>query len=283
MLSSEHLPSLMPIHRPNKVLIELFGEGMCPFTALLSTGTLSPLLQLPGMDSLVDVDYTPFGNAYYLSTQCGGVRAPAGCDGSTACLYNSTTRECWDDACGREHAEAPAWCLDAEPNCQHGDAECVANQVQACAKEAACDPKAVFSLAACMFGEYLKPQGYRMWPGNATESSVLAVARECARTANAPWERIDGCLQSPERRRSAIRAAARNTPVHEGVPWLMVDGVPVEYDDEPTIADLADTVCAAASFAAHEMPAACSARALAALRQRQKAKAQSESSVRRTC
>lgn len=274
MLSSERLPSLVPIHRPNKVLIELFGEGMCPYTALLSTSTLSPLLQLPGMDSLVDVDYTPFGNAYYLSTQCGGVRAPAGCDGSTACLYNSTTRECWGEACGREHAEAPAWCLDAEPNCQHGEVECVANQVQACAKEASCDPKAVFSLAACMFGEYRRPQGYRMWPGNATESSVLAVARECARVADAPWERIDSCMQSPERRRAAMVAAARNTPVHDGVPWVMVDGVPLVTADEPTIADLAEAVCAAASFAAREAPA-CSVRALAALRQREQGKTQS--------
>ena len=279
MQSSEHLPSLLPIHRSNKVLIELFGEGMCPYTALFSTGTLHPLMQLPGMDSLVEVDYTPFGNAYYLSGRCGGVRAPTGCDGSTSCLYNSTTRECWDESCGREHARVPAWCLDTEPNCQHGEVECVANQVQACAKELGCDPTAVFSLAVCMFDWYLRPQGHMMWPGNATASSVLYVAHECARTTNVPWARIDSCLQSPERRRAATRAAARNTPVHDGVPWVMVDGKPLDYDDEPTIADLAATVCAAASLTASDTPA-CLPRALAALRRQQQAK--TEPSFKRT-
>ena len=303
-----------PVRARRKLQLKLYGESMCPFTADFVVNTLPKAREQPGIAAAIDVEYVPWGNAYTPSEQCGGVPAPPLCNGSTACLYDASARTCFSSACGSAVASPPGWCFAAEPNCQHGASECRANRIQACAAQQTAAPaNASLALAQCMFADYLTEGSERMHPGHvslnrsastsaearaaasgtdsdrAAHSSastlaaavaweledVDAVAAGCAHVAGLKWESLQACANG-KHGEEAVRAQARKTPMHDYVPWVELDGVPLSAanisggnatdDDDLTPALLVKAVCDAIPLDDDHRPGACAALPLAALR-----------------
>lgn len=265
---------------------------MCPFTAELVAETVAKVRQQPGVSSAVDFEYIPFGNAYWLTDSCGGVRAPPLCNGSTACLYNASVRTCFSGACGG--GAPPSTCFSGAPNCQHGASECRGNRIQACAREHG-PATAALELATCMFRDYLESDAERMHPGHkasqldrataaelASAAAKLAdeevrdvdgVGRQCAETLGLDWDAIASCVDGSDGDKAERAAFLATPPEHEYVPWLTLNGAYLnasDYaseggdDEDFTPASLLTALCRA--LPADSRPSACGAHALEALR-----------------
>ena len=106
-------------------------------------------------------------------------------------------------------------------------------------------------------------------------ADVDAVAAECAHVAGLKWASLQACADG-KHGEEAVRAQARKTPMHDYVPWVELDGVPLfaanitggnaTDDDDLTPALLVQAVCAAIPLDEPHRPAACAALPLAALR-----------------
>ena len=106
-------------------------------------------------------------------------------------------------------------------------------------------------------------------------ADVDAVAAECAHVAGLKWASLQACADS-KHGEEAVRAQARKTPMHDYVPWVELDGVPLfaanitggnaTEDDDLTPALLVQAVCDAIPLDQDNRPAACAALPLAALR-----------------
>ena len=199
----------------------LYGEAGCPFTSAFVLGDLQTALAELG--PLVAVTYIPFGNAYYITEACGGVPAPDPCYNSTSCLYNSTVRGCFDRLCSSAVVEPEPTCFAGNVRCQHGAVECYADRIQACAVEV--DTETAFPLSRCMFAAF---SNGTLALGLSTPPQIAAVGEECAALVAADWNEIGSCVNSSTRGDAAVRAMARLTPVHPGVPYLTVNGSEVD-------------------------------------------------------
>ena len=106
-------------------------------------------------------------------------------------------------------------------------------------------------------------------------ADVDAVAAGCAHVAGLKWASLQVCADG-KHGEEAVRAQARKTPMHDYVPWVELDGVPLfaanisggnaTDDDELTPALLVQAVCDAIPLGDDHRPAACAALPLAALR-----------------
>ena len=106
-------------------------------------------------------------------------------------------------------------------------------------------------------------------------ADVDAVAAGCAHVAGLKWASLQACADG-KHGEEAVRAQARKTPVHDYVPWVELDGVPLfaanitggnaTDDDDLTPALLVQALCDAIPMEDDHRPAACAALPLAALR-----------------
>ena len=93
--------------------------------------------------------------------------------------------------------------------------------------------------------------------------------------AGLKWESLQACANG-KHGEEAVRAQARKTPMHDYVPWVELDGVPLSAanisggnatdDDDLTPALLVKAVCDAIPLDDDHRPGACAALPLAALR-----------------
>ena len=107
--------------QPPQLLV--YGEAACPDTRAFFLGPLTNAVEAFGPVNSTSwplaLFYLPWGNAYYLTSECpGGVPSPPHCHDSASCLYNSSVRTCFDASCGKGAHAPPSDCFNGR-RCHH--------------------------------------------------------------------------------------------------------------------------------------------------------------------
>ncbi|KAJ9442194.1 GILT-like protein C02D5.2 [Diplonema papillatum] len=185
-----------------KVVLRFYGEAGCPPCQAMIVGPLNETLYAPGLWDILDYQYIPFGNAFFITPQCGGEQG-----------YNSTQRLCWDNLCGGSGNPPPSDCFSGNPVCQHGPQECYGNIVEVCLKNmTGNDPQLYQPFVLCWEGE------------NELKNSSF---NSCAEKTNIDVQKLNACAASPANRAlllDAARETANLRPAHQGTPWVLING-----------------------------------------------------------
>ncbi|KAJ9455818.1 GILT-like protein C02D5.2 [Diplonema papillatum] len=185
-----------------KVVLRFYGEAGCPPCQDLIVGPLETTLNAPGLWGILDYQYIPFGNAFFITPQCGGDQG-----------YNLTQRLCWDNLCGGSGQPPAQDCFVGDPVCQHGPQECYGNVVEVCLKNmTGNDPQLYQPFVHCWEGQHqLKNISF---DSCAEKTSINAQQlKACAATAASRALLLD-----------AARETAGLMPAHESTPWVLING-----------------------------------------------------------
>jgi len=164
----------------------------------------------------MDFDLVPFGNAYFVTDKCGG-----------AGEYVLAARQCYNAECGAAATNIPNDCFSGTLVCQHGPSECIANRFFACAKQvSSLDALKYMPLVTCMEAHFGRGLSEEHWG---------KIASSCASSTGFDDTQLSACYSGSDR---VVEAAARATPAHPGVPYVVVNG---KYLDSPDT--LLRTVC----------------------------------------
>lgn len=108
--------------------------------------------------------------------------------------------------------------------CQHGPGECDANLYQECAISLYPEAQHYLPFVSCL--DRVLPMGYHE---TVFETQLFEA---CAVESGLPFHRIKACHDIPQVAWSLISKAAKATPsYHQYVPWVELDGTPVDVDD----------------------------------------------------
>lgn len=108
--------------------------------------------------------------------------------------------------------------------CQHGPGECDANLYQECAIALYPETQHYLPFVSCL--DRVLPMGYHE---TTFETQLFEV---CAEESGLPFHRIKACHDIPIVAWSLINKAAKATPsYHKYVPWVELDGTPIDVDD----------------------------------------------------
>lgn len=178
---------------------------------MTATKTIPKVLRAEGLKEIMDLSVYPFGNAYYATKECG--KGP----------YDSNERHCWFNRCIAQQP-APDDCFPADGLvAQHGSQERDDNILEACAVKIYPDWQTSWPFIECMESKYQSKKALEV----------------CAKKAGLDAEKIQACKNGPDGA-AAEAEMAKATPDHPGVPWIIVDGKPL---DNPS--DLLKAICAA--------------------------------------
>jgi len=183
-------------------------------TALKNTVTAD------GVADIMDFHLIPFGNAYFVTTECKGAGG-----------YDSKARQCFSKQCGAGAGEArPSDCFTGPIVCQHGTEECNVNRLFTCAVKTSSQNSAKYiPFVECMEAKYERISG-----------KELDAAKICATTAGLPFDAISKCYAPGSDGDLYTVQDAMATPEHPGVPWVLLNGKSM---DDPMA--LLKSVCAA--------------------------------------
>jgi len=165
------------------------------------SGPVKDLMEAEDVWAITDFTYSPMGNNYFTTSECG-----------SSTIYSATVRGCFNDKCGRDASNRPADCFTGTLVTQHGAQEGEANRYMACAKKFESDPLKYLEFVSCI------EDGY------GGDSDTLA--QSCSKTFD--FKDLKACYDGQDGDQ-AIMAEAMATPVHQGVPWIEVNGK--ENDD----------------------------------------------------
>eukprot|EP00300_Choanocystis_sp_HF-7_P033098 c4538_g1_i2.p1 GENE.c4538_g1_i2~~c4538_g1_i2.p1 ORF type:complete len:268 (+),score=55.85 c4538_g1_i2:29-805(+) len=196
------------------VNVEFYGEALCPNCKDFINQALNKTLSIHGIWDIVNFTMVPWGNAYFNTSKCGQA------------FYDKSIMFCWIDQCGLNAPQPLADdCFAGTILCQHGPTECEGNTILACAV-AANPPQIYVPFTHCFEGQH-----------NADKSKGEA----CAREAGVDWNVITACVASGRGDELILQNAHRTISLGSakaGVPWVVVNGVPLENVD-----DLLPTIC----------------------------------------
>eukprot|EP00421_Protoceratium_reticulatum_P035819 CAMPEP_0168479156 /NCGR_PEP_ID=MMETSP0228-20121227/63328_1 /TAXON_ID=133427 /ORGANISM="Protoceratium reticulatum, Strain CCCM 535 (=CCMP 1889)" /LENGTH=186 /DNA_ID=CAMNT_0008495439 /DNA_START=9 /DNA_END=566 /DNA_ORIENTATION=+ len=171
----------------------------------------------------MNFSFFPWGNMYMVTKKCGG-----------SGKYNPDARQCYNKECGLGATSRPSDCFVGEEVCQHGQDECTGNRWMACAKKVDASPlpagyPAYMPFVTCYEANYDNP-------GNSDLKAL-----KCAKATSSLdyYTKIHSCWVDAEAD-EVLAEQAMATPPHPGVPYVVVNGKPL--DDVGT---LLDEVCAA--------------------------------------
>lgn len=159
-------------------------------------GPLKELIHAEGVADIIDFNYSPNGNNYYTTSECG-----------TSTSYSVSVRQCFNEKCGRDASDRPADCFTGTLVTQHGATEGNVNRYLACAKGFESDTVKYFDFVDCMESSY--------------GQDVDGVAEACAKTFD--FSSLKACYDGADGDAAQI-AEAMATPSHQGVPYLEIDG-----------------------------------------------------------
>jgi len=185
-------------------------------------GALKDMIHADGLADIIDFDYSPNGNNYYTTSECGA---------STS--YSVDVRHCYNEKCGRDATNRPADCFTGTLVTQHGAMEGNMNRYLACAKNFESDTVKYFDFVDCM------EEGYGQ--------ELDGVAQSCTQTFD--FTSLKACYDGSDGDAAQAREA-QNTPSHDGVPYVEIDGKQAQNQD------LIGQVCSAYTGT---KPAGCSA------------------------
>jgi len=195
-----------------KVKVQLFAEAGCPFCRAAIAGPVNQTLSTPSVAAIMDFEFFPWGNAYFVTEECKG-----------AGEYDMSARKCFNQHCGAAVTEKPKDCFTGDVVCQHGQAECEADRYLACAK--VLDAEHYMAFAHCVEAGY--------------DTYTKGLVMSCAAANRLDSAALSKCFSSSEGDHAVVQQASA-TPEHPGVPYILVDGKPVEQPN-----DLLKEVCKA--------------------------------------
>lgn len=183
---------------------------------------------------MLEYIFIPWGNAYYenatLLHDCP----------SFGHSYDKQRSLCWARKCSAGEL-APAGCWTGPKMCQHGQLECDADSLEACAMAVYPDAKDHAPFVTCFEGEH---------------ASNLSFVRKCASVAGLDPDSIEACVADKARSTVLDRALAQRTAqlgdAKKGTPWVLVDGKNLEETGA-----LLATVCSAWTAKGGTAPAGC--------------------------
>mmetsp|Transcript_53087 Transcript_53087/g.164450 ORF Transcript_53087/g.164450 Transcript_53087/m.164450 type:complete len:292 (-) Transcript_53087:81-956(-) len=193
-----------------KVTVEVYGMAGCPFTRGFIEGSLAETLAV--VPDLIDLQFHPFGNNYYVTDECGGT-AEGMPYASYFKGYNATARQCWDELCGANAKEPAKDCFSGPLVSQHGVTDGLVTTAWACAKSMA-------SGVAVLYMPFVFCTAQRFL-GITTEASLEQAVFACA--PGFVGQELMACVSGPQGRR-LLNEQARATKPHPGVPYVIVDG-----------------------------------------------------------
>eukprot|EP00438_Fugacium_kawagutii_P029477 Skav209244 [mRNA] locus=scaffold293:534773:547266:- [translate_table: standard] len=193
-----------------KVKVQLYAEAGCPFCRAAIAGPVNQTLS--SVAAIMDFEFFPWGNAYFVTAECKG-----------AGEYDMSARQCYNKRCGSGVSDRPKDCFTGDLVCQHGKVECEADRYLACAKSVGGSHFMAFT--HCLEAGY--------------DNYTKALVTKCAASAQVDVDSLAKCFDGPDGDR-AVKAQAMATPEHPGVPYILVDGKPVEQPN-----DLLKEVCEA--------------------------------------
>mmetsp|Transcript_20467 Transcript_20467/g.32640 ORF Transcript_20467/g.32640 Transcript_20467/m.32640 type:complete len:175 (-) Transcript_20467:79-603(-) len=127
--------------------------------------------------------------------------------------YDSAERHCWFNTCVKQGVSPASDCFTGDLVAQHGDMEKQFNTIEACAVK-----------------HYPKWQEY--WPFvQCAEQNYhgvgLAGVKFCAAKAKLDFAALQSCASGSDGQ-EANAAQAKLTPDHPGVPYILINGQPVD-------------------------------------------------------
>lgn len=157
-------------------------------------------LSAKGIESIMDFEYVPFGNAYYDIKECKGLQYP-------------DSRFCWENA---TYANKPGT-FDGELVCQHGPGECAANLLEMCVIKYEPDWTKYAPFLLCYEGAI-----------GASHGVPTGAVQKCAKETGLDLTKALACTKSPAESKAVIEATARKTcqlqPEHKFTPWITLNG-----------------------------------------------------------
>lgn len=210
-----------------RVPVQIFMEAACPYCNKYLAGPLSSALADSEVAATMDVDVSPFGNAFYITQRCQAAANSSHQIGQ----YDTGVRDCFFKTCGAGVAQRPSDCFSGQLVCQHGAKECAFNRYFACAKSSNAEVQSYLPFIKCMEAGYAKSSSE---PGEALLTS-------CAESAGLAPAELQSCYHGSAGD-DALRREAMATPVHVGVPLVLVNGKPSEegYEDDVLIKAVRD-------------------------------------------
>ncbi|CAE7441513.1 IFI30 [Symbiodinium natans] len=188
-----------------KVKVDFFAEAGCPFCREAVAGPVNKTLSTPSVAAIMDFEFFPFGNAYFVTSECKG-----------AGEYDMTARKCFNKKCGAGASQPAQDCFTGSLVCQHGSQECDANRYLACAKKVGKSVLSFMSFTHCVEAKY----------DTFSKDTVEA----CADSNQIDKAAVLHCFSSSEGD-AAVIAQAKATPEHPGVPFLVVNGQSVDQPE----------------------------------------------------
>lgn len=168
-------------------------------------GDLKKVLTAPGVLERLDYRFFPWGNAYFNVSAC------------SSSGFDKEKMFCWVKECGG--ASAPSGCFEGVKLCQHGEPECAADTLEACAMAVYPKPEAYTPFVTCFEGAH---------------ESKLSAAPACAKAAGLNYTLISACAADENRTKALDAANAKATAAlgasKIGTPWVLLQGKHVETD-----------------------------------------------------
>jgi len=213
-----------------KVKVRVYGEAGCRFTRAYLNGPVRQALDAPDIVKMMDFEFSPFGNAFFITKQCQAAASASKTVGSGCGAgggYDSGVRSCFNALCGVGVVNRSRDCFTGPLVCQHGFKECAFNRYFACAKRVALGSSNGFMsympFVLCMTDKYSETQGGDLF---------LSLLRSCADVSALPLGDLQSCYTS-EAGTQALAMEAASTPDHPGVPHVTVSGYTLEESYEP--------------------------------------------------
>lgn len=184
------------------VKVEFYGEALCPFCRKFVTTAWPSVWNDAQLRLLVDDTMVPWGNAYFPTRQCGGEP------------FSHETMACWFQHCVQTlSADNDDDCFAGKPVHQHGAIEGILDQYETCVLHEL-GLEAGVAFAVCVEGPNLE-----RYQNDATalvaaclDDSLIDAMQHCVETQGRDLEILN----------------AKQTPGHAGVPYVLVNGVPLQ-------------------------------------------------------
>lgn len=194
-------------------------------------GPFNETISAEGILDVVNVDFVPWGNAYYNTEEC-----------HTSGFDKERGMDCWVKQCGEGVESPPSACFDAQRSpilAQHGESESKADLLEGCVIDLYPDAAVFGSFLVCFEGQW---------------QSDPSAAGPCAKTLNIDMDRIHACMETKGAEidaRNARRTALLGTS-KIGTPWIMINGVNLK---DPST--MLKAVCSAVEAAGGKLPKGC--------------------------
>jgi hypothetical protein len=204
------------------VQVDFYFEIGCPVCGSVLSGVMAKEVATQ-YGSSVNVTLHPWGNTYVATQKCKGGGAPAGTQNPDP-RYNAVARKCWDSECGAEASKKAPDCFSpGEMICQHGPPACELQYYAICGNQASGpDWKKALKFSACLDNSFNMGVKYG-WPAGTVE----VIAQDCAGKSGLNFGHLKYCAKGAAGHKALI-ADAEQTPAHTLVPYVTVDGAPVQ-------------------------------------------------------